>query len=227
MTEIRTERLLLRRARPDDLDAMYAIMSDTETMRYWSSLPHATREVTAHWFEEMLTEAPGRDLFVAEHEGRVVARLGMWQAPEITFIFHRDVWGLGLAQEAMTALVAHAFEDGASRLTADVDPRNERSLRLLHRLGFVETHRAERTFRLGDEWADSVYLELLRPKRRERVTEIISLSKARKTKARAEKEATAAANLVKFGRTKAEKQKAAAEKSITEKMIDAHKRETP
>ena len=57
------------------------------------------------------------------------------------------------------------------------------------------------------------------------MTEIISLSKARKTKARAEKEATAAANLVKFGRTKAEKQKAAAEKSITEKMIDAHKRE--
>ena len=135
-------------------------------MRYWSSLPHATREVTAPWFEEMLTAAPGRDLFVAEHEGRVVARLGMRQAPEITFVFHRHVWGLGLAHEAMSAFVDHAFEDGADRLTADVDPRNERSLRLLRRLGFLETHRAERTFRLGDEWADSVYLELQRPERR-------------------------------------------------------------
>lgn len=46
-------------------------------------------------------------------------------------------------------------------LTADVAPRNS-ALRLLHNLGFVITRRAERTFLLGDEWCDSVYLELPR-----------------------------------------------------------------
>ena len=59
------------------------------------------------------------------------------------------------------------------------------------------------------------------------MADILSLSKARKAKARADKDATAAENRVKFGRTKAEKAKAAAEKSITEKIIDAHKRDTP
>ena len=49
------------------------------------------------------------------------------------------------------------------RLTADVDPRNAASLRVLGKLGFVETGRAERTFLLGDEWCDSVYLALPRP----------------------------------------------------------------
>jgi len=54
---------------------------------------------------------------------------------------------------------------------------------------------------------------------------ILSLSKARKAKARAEKDATAAENRVKFGRTKAENAKDAAEKSIAQKLIDAHKRD--
>ena len=55
---------------------------------------------------------------------------------------------------------------------------------------------------------------------------ILSLSKARKAKARAEKEATAAENRVKFGRTKAEKNKDAAERTIAQKLVDAHKRDS-
>ena len=43
-------------------------------------------------------------------------------------------------------------------LTAEVDPRNAASLRLLAKLGFGETHRAERTLLWKDEWCDSVYL---------------------------------------------------------------------
>jgi RimJ/RimL family protein N-acetyltransferase len=34
---------------------------------------------------------------------------------------------------------------------------------VLAKLGFVETGRAERTFLLGEEWCDSVYLALARP----------------------------------------------------------------
>jgi hypothetical protein len=54
---------------------------------------------------------------------------------------------------------------------------------------------------------------------------ILSLSKARKTKARAEKEAMAAANRANFGRTKAEKAADKNRKARAEKVIDAHKRE--
>jgi Domain of unknown function (DUF4169) len=57
------------------------------------------------------------------------------------------------------------------------------------------------------------------------MADILSLSRARKAKNRVEKDATAAANRAKFGRTKAEKAKAAAEKSISERIIDAHKRD--
>lgn len=57
------------------------------------------------------------------------------------------------------------------------------------------------------------------------MAEILSLSKARKAKARTEKEAAAEANRAKFGRTKAEKLREATEKSAAEKHLDGHKRE--
>ncbi len=57
------------------------------------------------------------------------------------------------------------------------------------------------------------------------MADILSLSKARKAKARSEKDATAEANRVKFGRTKAEKLKASTEKTRADKHIDGHKRD--
>jgi RimJ/RimL family protein N-acetyltransferase len=43
-------------------------------------------------------------------------------------------------------------------LVADVDPRNEACLRLLARLGFEESGRAERTYCIDGVWVDSVYM---------------------------------------------------------------------
>jgi hypothetical protein len=57
------------------------------------------------------------------------------------------------------------------------------------------------------------------------MADILSLSKARKSKAKAGKDALAAENRVKFGRTKAEKAAEKARTSLAEKSIDAHKRE--
>lgn len=57
------------------------------------------------------------------------------------------------------------------------------------------------------------------------MADILSLSKARKAKARADKEQVAAENRAKFGRTKAEKQREAAIKALAQKRLDAAKRE--
>jgi ribosomal-protein-alanine N-acetyltransferase len=64
--EIRTERLLLRRPDMDDLDAMFEIMSNPVAMRYWSTLPHASRDVTRPWLEQMIarTAAGGEDFII-------------------------------------------------------------------------------------------------------------------------------------------------------------------
>ena len=57
------------------------------------------------------------------------------------------------------------------------------------------------------------------------MADILSLSKARKAKARAQKEQQASENRIKFGRTKAERQHEVAERERAGRTTDAHKRE--
>lgn len=164
MTQIRTPRLLLRRAVPTDVAAIHAIMSSPEAMRYWSTLPHETMAETEDWFEKQFFSGdPARDEWVIEFDGRVVGNIGIWNAPEFGFILHPDVWRRGIAYEAATAYIAHVFAtQPIDAITADVDPRNDASLGLLKKLGFKETGRAENTFLIGGVWYHSIYLALAR-----------------------------------------------------------------
>ncbi len=163
--EITTPRLRLRRARPEDATDLYAVFSDPRAMRYWSTPPHAELGETERWLGSMVGADPtGSDDFIVELDGRAIGKAGAWRLPEIGFILHPDAWGRGLAHEALSAVVGHLFATRPlDALTADVDPRNAPSLRLLARLGFVETGRAERTWRVGEDWCDSVYRTLPRP----------------------------------------------------------------
>ena len=54
--------------------------------------------------------------------------------------------------------------------------------------------------------------------------DLINLRKARKARARADKEAQAAENRAKFGRTKAERQTKSATDDLTRRRLDAHQR---
>ena len=58
------------------------------------------------------------------------------------------------------------------------------------------------------------------------MAELVNLNRARKAKARADNDVAAAQNRVKFGRTKAEKAQQSAEKTMAQKLIDAHRRES-
>ncbi len=159
--ELRTERLLLRRFRLDDAVAMHRIMIDPVAMRFWSTLPHESLEQTEAWVRSEVAAPPElSDDFVVTRDGALIGKLGCWRLPEIGFIFNPVAWGRGYATEAMSAFVARRRALGSTELTADVDPRNAASLQLLRKVGFEETGRAMRTWQIGDEWCDSVYLKL-------------------------------------------------------------------
>lgn len=161
---LRTKRLTLRRAGWDDLEAAHRLFSDPAVMRYWSRPEHETLEETRRWLKDLVDPEPGSDDFLIEHQGEVIGKAGAWDLPEIGFLLRPDHWGMGLAHEALTALIGYLFATyDMPNLTAEVDPRNAASLRLLAKLGFVETGRAERTLLWRDEWCDSVYLALRRP----------------------------------------------------------------
>ena len=159
--EIRTERLVLRRARMEDAAPMNRLMSDPQAMRFWSSLPHRELAETERWMASMVTADPAlSDDFIVTLDGLLIGKLGAWLLPEIGFLIDPAHWGRGYAHEGMSAFIERRRQAGSAELTADVDPRNTASLKLLHRNGFVETSRASGTWQIGDELCDSVYLKL-------------------------------------------------------------------
>jgi len=131
-------------------------------MAYWSSPPHQSVDQTRDWLASMIAIQPseGED-FMVEFEGQLIGKAGLWRFPEIGFIFHPEHWGRGFAREALVPVLDRAFSvHGLAKVDADVDPRNLSSLKLLSGLGFHETGRKERTWLVGDQWCDSIYLEL-------------------------------------------------------------------
>ncbi|MFN3668606.1 MAG: GNAT family N-acetyltransferase [Brevundimonas sp.] len=164
--QIRTPRLILRSARRDDLEGLHAVLSDPRATLWWSTPPHETIDQTAAWLDAMIANGPGHPDFVVERDGRVVGKAGFYVLPEVGYILHPDVWGKGLATEAVAAAIGHVFATtDLEALTADVDPDNAASIRLLERLGFRRTGSGERTWNVGGAWKDSLYYALSRADR--------------------------------------------------------------
>lgn len=160
---IRTARLTLRPATDDDLAALHAILSNPLATRWWSTPPHVSLDQSRDWLARMIAgNATGLDLII-ERDGRVIGKAGFYAPPEIGYILHPDHWGQGLAREAAEAVVDRLFATtDHAEATADVDPDNTASIRLLEVLGFRRSGFAERTLNVGGEWKDSLYYALSR-----------------------------------------------------------------
>jgi ribosomal-protein-alanine N-acetyltransferase len=89
---------------------------------------------------------------------------GPFQAAYLGYQVARRHEGQGLMAEALRAVVAHAFGDlRLHRLMANHVPENERSSRLLRRLGFVEEGLARGYLFIGGAWRDHVLTALANP----------------------------------------------------------------
>lgn len=99
------------------------------------------------------------------------------EPPELGILIFPRHWRKGVAKQAVRTIISEAFDQHNARgkapeneseeclhppleVLADVDPRNDASLGLLKSFGFVVDRVEERTFQLGDEWVDSVYLRV-------------------------------------------------------------------
>ncbi len=73
----------------------------------------------------------------------------------VAYLFAPQYWGRGYAAESLTAILA-ALRDqyGISEFEARVDARNDRSIRLLERLGFESVRTVPHAEYLSGAWGD-------------------------------------------------------------------------
>jgi RimJ/RimL family protein N-acetyltransferase len=176
---LETPRLRLRPLADADVPALFAIFSDPETMRYWSRTAMTEPAEAKALLDDIRRYAEAGTLFqwgLAGREDDVVIgtctihRLDReHRRAEIGYILRRDHWGRGLANEALVALVDHAFDVfGLHRLEADIDPRNLGSIRSIERLGFKLEGRLRERYHVAGEIQDSLIYGLLEPEWRAR-----------------------------------------------------------
>jgi RimJ/RimL family protein N-acetyltransferase len=170
---LQTPRLTLRSLEPSDVADVFAVFADPMVMRYWDGAVMITLPDAMKYIDHIHHAFRRRELFqwgIADRETNTV--LGTCtlthvaanhERSEIGFAIRQERWGQGLGSEAVAAIVVFAFDTlNLHRIEADVDPRNERSLRLLDRLGFHrEGHLRERYF-INGERQDAVMMGLLR-----------------------------------------------------------------
>jgi len=141
---LRTQRLLLRAFRAEDIDAWAAMEADPEVRRYRGNNPRS-REQSWAVMESSLGQwaLRGYGLFAIERvaDGCFIGFTGVlhpadWPEPELSYSLARAAWGRGFATEAARTARAWAFsQPGFERLASFILPENTRSIRVAQKLG--------------------------------------------------------------------------------------------
>ncbi len=146
---LETERLLMRRLLPSDLDDLYALYRDPEIRRYFpeGTLTRAETKEELEWFLNGHPDHPELGLWATIHkvDDRFIGRCGLlpWTIEqdaevEVAYLLAKQYWGQGLATEAARALVGYGVERlHLSRLICLIVPGNQASLRVAASIGMT------------------------------------------------------------------------------------------
>jgi RimJ/RimL family protein N-acetyltransferase len=165
-------RLHLRWMEARDLEDMYAVFSDPEVMRFWSHTAWPHQDEASIYLEAIQRGFEQGNLFqwgiALRGDDRVIGTVTLYAIDhpqgraEIGFALAREHWGHRYAHEALTVLFDHAFGTlELRRIEADVDPRNQPSLRTLEALGFRREGYLRQRWQVAGELQDSVVMGLL------------------------------------------------------------------
>jgi len=140
----------LRRARPEDLDALRRLLADDALGRAREGVSPEDDERYRRAFESIDAD-PAHELWVVEEEGRVVALLQLSFLPGLTYRgglraqiegvrVAADRRGTGLGRRFLRAAVERARERGAVLVQLTTDGRRPEALRFYESLGFEPSH---------------------------------------------------------------------------------------
>jgi len=167
-----TQRLRLRRLQPSDAEALFAILSDEEAMRF-----------TGHGSAQSLDEARERIRLLDQRYARreainwgvtlqgdehVIGACSLHHFDEghhhaeTGYELHRAYWGRGVMSEAVSAILRYGFTElGLHRIEAIIDDQNAPSKRLLLRLGFTYEGALRQRYLHRGRFEDEYYYGLL------------------------------------------------------------------
>lgn len=168
-----SERVLLRTVRLDDAKSIYSYRSDAVINQYQGWIPKTLHDVenfiknglsatinfTGTWYQLAIIEKKNQKLI-----GDIgIHFLDADFQVEIGFTLDRHKQGKGYATEAVKALINYLFDElNKRRIIASIDPRNEKSVALVERLGFRKEAHFKESLLINGEWVDDLIYAVLK-----------------------------------------------------------------
>lgn len=166
LTEIKTERLLLRRVRESDWRAVQAIFKSTSCSEYAKfDRPRDTDDAAvksriSKWAS--VSESDEHLFFAVCLQGQMIGYIALHireRGYELSDCFHADHYGRGYAYESISAALREMkAQMNVTTFTAGTALENTPSVRLLHKLGFRQTGTEQVSF-YKDENGQSIVFE--------------------------------------------------------------------
>lgn len=163
---LQTERLLLRPLQESDIDVIVRYRNDPAVAEFQDWDLPVTRQRVEHQVARLSTWtdiSPGEPCNIGiEHDGELIGDLYVgldehWGVAEIGFTLRPEYQGKGFAFEAASALVADLIERlGCHRIFGQLSPKNERSAKLLEKLGMHVESVAPKSFWCRGAWDDNM-----------------------------------------------------------------------
>ena len=170
--ELETERLLLRRALPEDAKVIFEIRSNPETMKYIPRpLVTTMDEALEHlkMIDEKINNNEGINWAITiKGNPEMIGIIGLYRIQpehyraEIGYMLLPDFQGKGYVTEAIAKVVAYGFEDmKLHSIEAVIDPENDASAKVVANNGFIkEAHLKENEFFNGKFIDTVIYSKL-------------------------------------------------------------------
>ncbi len=170
--ELETERLLLRRALPDDAKVIFEIRSNPETMKFIPRpLVTTMDEALEHlkMIDEKINNNEGINWAITiKGNSEMIGIIGHYRIQpenyraEIGYMLLPDFQGKGYITEAISKVVSYGFEEmNLHSIEAVIDPGNDASAKVVEKNGFVkEAHLKENEFFNGKFIDTVIYSKL-------------------------------------------------------------------
>ncbi|MEK9197126.1 GNAT family N-acetyltransferase [Ureibacillus sp. FSL E2-3493] len=148
MTNLYTERLLLRKMRTTDSASLFKIWSDPEVAKFMNIDPFTEESQAVNMITHLDKLAHDnkaiRFSIIKLSTNELIGSCGYNfldfenEKAEIGYDIAKEHWGNGYAPEAISALVENAFNTlNLNRVEAKVEPENINSIKVLEKLNFT------------------------------------------------------------------------------------------
>lgn len=171
---LKTERCILRKIEQEDAPEILFLRSDKHIMRYLDREPMTSLEeaqIFISKIDESLSIGNGISWGICLGDNsKLIGKIGLWRIikehhrAEIGYALHPHLWEKGIMSEVLKEVIRYGFDElKLHSIEANVNPKNEASIKLLERQNFVREGYFKENYYYKGIFLDSAIYSLIAP----------------------------------------------------------------